>query len=199
MKNHAYHNYTQFKVSTLKSELHIVQVYLGVFSALASGPGLLRAWGPEGPKGPRKSLMGSILMLGLNPKVLKFHLNVSRKGARQRTLNVFLVICKNLDFRTEISVASVRHISLKFGIFLKPIKSTLLWKFHVKRFLSVPFRPYWNLLNLQCLLQKWYRVVDRYVCMYNPRTARVTANYRIFIAPQKWSKSSNQHASYRLR
>ena len=32
-----------------------------------------RAWGPDGPKGPRESLMGSILMLGLNPEVSKFH------------------------------------------------------------------------------------------------------------------------------
>ena len=38
-------------------------------SALASGPGLLRAWGPEGSKGPRASPMRSALMFD----ICKFH------------------------------------------------------------------------------------------------------------------------------
>ena len=65
-------------------------------------------------------------MLGLNPEVLRFHQNVTWEGTCQRTLYVFLVIYKNPDFWTKISATSGKYISLKFGKFVKPIKSKLL-------------------------------------------------------------------------
>ena len=62
-----------------------------------------QAWSPEGPKGPRESPMGSILMLGLNPEVLRFHQkrNLERCLPAYTMFSSFLVFCKNPDFQTD--------------------------------------------------------------------------------------------------
>ena len=87
-----------------------------------------RDWGPKGRSSPETA---------------------SLKGACQRTLYVFLVICENPDFRTWISETSGWDTSLKFVEFIHNGNMSEQYDFHGKRLKIVAVRQGQNIRNLR--------------------------------------------------